>query len=94
MSHPLTQQVIRSSGRKGAFAVEAIGVGLTVRDVGLIGSGAPSRLRRLPALLLRPETAAAAAAVSSATTAVTGSTPRPEGLGQAGDAARVVAVRW
>jgi hypothetical protein len=59
---PLTQAAIRHLGRNGAVATEAVAVGLLARDVALIAAGAPRRLRRGPALLLRLETAVAALA--------------------------------
>jgi hypothetical protein len=60
---PLTQLAIARFGRRGALLVQAVIVGLLLRDVGLIASGVPSRLRRDRALLA--ETAAAAAAAGA-----------------------------
>jgi hypothetical protein len=59
---PLTQLAIARFGRRGAMFVEALVVGLLLRDIGLIVSGTPSRLRAGPAALLWAEAAAAAAA--------------------------------
>jgi hypothetical protein len=59
MGFPLTQLAISRFGRAGAAVVEAVSVGLLVRDVALIASGAPRRLRRGPATLLWLEGAAA-----------------------------------
>ncbi|MGA2500733.1 MAG: hypothetical protein ABSH20_23595 [Tepidisphaeraceae bacterium] len=61
--YPLTQLVIGRFGRRGAIVAEAVCVGLLVRDSAMIMSGAPGRLRRLPAALLWLEWALAAAAV-------------------------------
>jgi hypothetical protein len=63
MGLPLTQLAIRRFGLRGVLVVEAACGGLLVRDVAMIAAGAPSRLRRGPATLLRLEAAAAAAAV-------------------------------
>lgn len=63
MGFPLSQLAIRRFGACGALAVEAACGGLLVRDVAMLASGAPSRLRRGPAALLWLETAAGAAAV-------------------------------
>jgi len=62
---PLTQLAIARLGRRGALLVQAVVVGLLVRDIGLIASGAPSRLQPGPAALLWAETAAAAAAATA-----------------------------
>jgi hypothetical protein len=63
--YPLTQWVVRRFGRGGAVAVATISAGLLVRDVTLISSGAPGRLRRVPALLLWLEAVSAAVAVTA-----------------------------
>jgi len=63
MGFPLSQLAIRRFGARGALVVEAACGGLLVRDVAMLASGAPSRLRRGPAALLWLEAAAGAAAV-------------------------------
>ncbi len=60
--YPLTQLAIRRFGRRGAVITESLCVGLAVRDAAMIAAGAPSRLRRGPAVLLWLEMAAAVAA--------------------------------
>jgi hypothetical protein len=60
--YPLTELAIRRLGRQGAILVETVCIGLTVRDAAMIGGGAPARLRRGPALLLRLELGVALAA--------------------------------
>lgn len=60
--YPLTQVVVRRLGRTGAGVVEAVCVGLTIRDAALIVGGTPRRLRRTPAALLWLEFGAAIAA--------------------------------
>lgn len=62
---PLTQLAIARFGRRGAVLVQAVSLGLLLRDIGLIASGAPSRLRPGPAALLWAEAAAAAAAATA-----------------------------
>lgn len=62
---PLTQLVIARFGRRGACVVEVVTAGLLVRDAVLVGSGAPTRLRRGPAVLLHLELAAAAVATAA-----------------------------
>jgi hypothetical protein len=62
---PLTQLAIARFGRPGALLAEAVVVGLLLRDLGLMASGAPSRLRRGPAALLWAEAVAAAAAATA-----------------------------
>ena len=62
MGFALTQFAIRRLGRPGALIVEGASAGLLVRDVAMIATGAPSRLRRAPAVLLWLEAAAGAAA--------------------------------
>ena len=62
---PLTQLAIARFGRRGAMFVQAVVVGLLLRDIELIVSGAPSRLRAGPAALLWAEVAAAAAAATA-----------------------------
>jgi len=63
MGFPLTQLVIRRVGLAGAVVAEVVCGGLLVRDVTMIATGAPGRLRRDPAILLWLEAAAGAAAV-------------------------------
>ena len=60
---PLSELVLRLPGRRGVVLVETVCAGLLVRDLALIRSGAPHRLRRLPAVLLWLETVAAGVAV-------------------------------
>ena len=55
--YPLTQMVIRRLGVGGAAVAESVCVGLAIRDASMVASGAPKRLRRLPAVLLRLELA-------------------------------------
>ncbi len=62
MGFPLTQLAIARLGRRGAFIVEGVAVGLLARDATMIASGVPRRLQPLPGLLLRLELVAAAAA--------------------------------
>jgi len=50
--YPLTQTLIRRSGVRGARVVEAVCVGLVLRDAAMIAGGAPQRLRPVPARLL------------------------------------------
>lgn len=59
--YPLTQGVIRRWGRRGAVVVEAVSVGLAIRDASMVAAGAPGRLRPVPGILLRLELAAAVA---------------------------------
>ncbi len=65
LGYPLTQMVIRRFGRTGAQVAEAVCTGLLVRDIALIATGTPSRLRRGPALLLWLEAVVAASAVAT-----------------------------
>ncbi len=62
---PLTQMVIARFGRRGAAVVEVVTAGLLIRDAVLVGSGAPTRLRRGPAVLLHLELATAALATAA-----------------------------
>jgi pimeloyl-ACP methyl ester carboxylesterase len=62
---PLTQVAIARFGRRGALLVQAVVMGLLLRDLGLIASGAPSRLQPGAAVLLWAEAAAAAAAATA-----------------------------
>lgn len=72
---PLTQLVIARFGRRGAVVVEVVTAGLLIRDAVLVGSGAPARLRRGPAVLLHLELAAAAVASAAGVRAIaTGTT--------------------
>ncbi len=57
---PLTQLVIARFGRRGAAAAEAVSAGLLARDVMLVSTGVPRRLRWAPAALLWLEVGAAA----------------------------------
>lgn len=79
--YPLTQVVMRRLGRAGAGVVEAVCLGLTIRDGALVLAGTPSRLRRGPAVLLWLELGAGIAAT------VAGLSPlfRPRSAGQASD---------
>jgi hypothetical protein len=63
--YPLTQFVIRRCGRRGALAVEAVTMGLVLRDATMVASGVPRRLRRVPALLLWLELGAGVAATAA-----------------------------
>lgn len=56
--YPLTQFVVRRWGRAGAGVVEAVCVGLAIRDGLMIEAGTPKRLRPVPAALLYLELAA------------------------------------
>jgi hypothetical protein len=56
--YPLTQFVVRRWGVRGAAMAESVCLGLAVRDASMVASGAPGRLRRIPAALLRLELAA------------------------------------
>ena len=56
---------MRRFGRGGAAVVEAVSAGLWIRDVSMIASGAPGRLRRGPAVLLWLEAIVAAYAVAT-----------------------------
>ena len=53
--YPLTEVVLRRSGRRGAWVVEGVCLGLGARDLALVASGAPRRLRPVPVLLLYTE---------------------------------------
>jgi hypothetical protein len=64
LGFPLTQAVIRRFGRRGAIVTEMVCSGLLARDVLVIASGAPGRLRAGPATLLWLEAASAASAVA------------------------------
>jgi len=55
--YPLTQLVIRRWGVRGAAVAECVCAGLAIRDASMVASGAPGRLRRFPASLLRLELA-------------------------------------
>lgn len=55
--YPLTQLLIRRWGVRGAAVAESVCVGLAIRDASMVANGAPSRLRRGPAALLRLELA-------------------------------------
>lgn len=63
LGYPLTQVAIQRLGRRGALVVQAVCSGLLARDAAMLALGAPSRLRRGPALLLRCDAIVAAAAV-------------------------------
>ena len=87
MGFPLTQVVMRRFGSRGAMAVEAVCAGLVLRDLALLASGAPSRLRRGPAVLLWLEAAAGTGAVLTglrplldATARKRATEPRPTGF--------------
>ena len=60
--YPLTQLAVRRFGVRGAAVVEAVCVGLALRDASMMAAGVPARLRAVPATLLRLELAAALAA--------------------------------
>jgi len=63
MGFPLTQLAIRRLGRRGAALVEVVCGGLLARDAAMLATGAPSRLRRGPAVLLWLEAAVGVVAV-------------------------------
>ncbi len=63
MGFPLTQLAIGRLGRRGAAIVEVVCGGLLARDAAMLATGAPSRLRRGPAVLLWLETAVGVVAV-------------------------------
>jgi hypothetical protein len=65
LGYPLTQLVIRRFGQRGAVVVETVSVGLLARDLAMIASGTPSRLRRGPAFLLWLEATTAAFAAAA-----------------------------
>jgi hypothetical protein len=62
LGFPLTQVAIARLGRPGVIAVQAVTVGLLVRDVALLATATAGRLERGPAFLLLAETAAASVA--------------------------------
>ena len=55
--YPLTQLMVRRWGVRGAAVAESVCVGLAIRDASMVANGAPGRLRRVPAALLRLELA-------------------------------------
>lgn len=63
LGFPVTQLAIRRLGRGGAAIVELVCGGLLARDAAMLATGAPSRLRRGPAVLLWLETVVGAVAV-------------------------------
>jgi len=63
LGFPLTQLAIRRLGRRGAAIVEVVCGGLLARDAAMLTTGAPTRLRRGPAVLLWLETAVGVVAV-------------------------------
>ena len=81
LGFPLTQWTIRRYGRRGAVVVDVVCAALLVRDLVMIGSGVPGRLRPVPATLLHLEAASAASAaalgVSVARVARANATDRP-----------------
>jgi hypothetical protein len=66
LGFPLTQWTIQRFGRRGAVITEGVCAALLARDILMIGSGVPGRLRTVPATLLCLE------ATSSAGTVVLG----------------------
>jgi hypothetical protein len=62
LGFPLSQIVIRRSGRRGAFLVEGVTTALLIRDAYLVASGTPARLAPGPRALLYAELAVAACA--------------------------------
>jgi hypothetical protein len=62
LGYPLFQSVIRRFGRRGACVTELVTAGLMARDLAMIATGTPGRLRQVPALLLWSEVGAAAVA--------------------------------
>jgi hypothetical protein len=75
--YPLTQAAIRYGGARGAWLTEGACLGLLARDALIVASGAPRRLRRLPALFLWLELAASLGASVSNLRLVAGHTPAP-----------------
>ncbi len=63
LGFPLTQLAIRRLGRRGAAIVEIVCGFLLARDAAMLATGAPSRLRRGPAVLLWLEAAVGVIAV-------------------------------
>ena len=63
-------------GIRGAVLVKAACAGLLARDSALLADGAPARLRRLPAALLKMETAVAATAAATGLRPLRDPTPR------------------
>ena len=53
--YPLTEAVIRRFGRRGLAGCAMVCAGLAARDACMVVGGAPARLRRIPAMLLRVE---------------------------------------
>jgi hypothetical protein len=64
LGFPLTQWTIQRFGRRGAVIAEGVCAALLARDLLMIGSGVPRRLRTGPATLLYLEATSAAAAVA------------------------------
>jgi hypothetical protein len=60
--YPLTEVLLRRSGSRGAWVVKGVCLGLGARDLTLVISGVPKRLRPAPALLLYLELGSAALA--------------------------------
>lgn len=75
VGYPLTEVALERGGRRGAILVEAVCAGLAGRDAALVAAGAPQRLRRLPAALLRLEFGAALAAAALGAPLLLGSRP-------------------
>jgi hydroxyacylglutathione hydrolase len=55
--YPLTQLVVRRGGMRGAALAELVCGGLAIRDASLVAGGVADRLGKVPAALLRLETA-------------------------------------
>ena len=55
--YPLTQFAVRHGGRRGAALAELACAGLAIRDASMVASGVADRLEKVPAALLRLETA-------------------------------------
>ena len=64
LGFPLTQWTIQRLGRRGAVITVGVCAALLARDLLMIGSGVPGRLRTGPATLLYLEATSAAAAVA------------------------------
>jgi len=93
--YPLTQQVVRRCGVRGAAVAEAVCAGLAVRDAAMVAAGVPARLRAVPAALLRLELAAAVVASAAGLPPLVGARPAARALApgaSSADAVRRAAV--
>jgi len=78
LGFPLTQAIIARAGRRGAVVAEGVAVGLAARDLALVRTGLPARLRPLPRLLLQLELSAAILAALAGLAAIARPTQRVE----------------